>query len=716
MYYYPNTTTFLYQHVTNSEVLSVEEVNLCLEDNHVEHHTSHFYAAAAKEALIVRRGQSFRLKIHFNRDYSPSKDAVIFILTVADDTKPSPGRGTLNAIVPFDNIDYLGDTLEWGAGIESHEGQTLTVLIKPPCTCPVTEWKLDIDTKLLGGESRSYALPLRIFVLFNPWCPDDQVYLEDPNQRKEYVMNDTTLIWRGSYSSLHESAWKIGQFERDVLECSLDVLGSVAKMPPAFRGDAVKVARALSALVNVIDDYGILVGNWTNDFSGGVAPFNWTGSTQILQEFFKTKQPVKFAQCWVYSGVLATIARSLGIPARIVTCFASAHDTQASLTVDYFVDENNKVSGDDSIWNFHAWNELWMQRLDLEDGRRGKCDGWQVVDATPQATSDNMFRLGPAPISSVKDGEVRAPFDVGFVFAEVNADILYWRNKGPGHPLKLINKVVDGVGKYISTKAVLKWEREDVTDSYKYAERSKEERSTMLKALKQCNNNLSRCYLNEDFNDVEFEMDLSHDIIIGKDFGVLLKLTNKSQSQAHVATGIIRCDAVQYNGRGAEEVKELSFELTLQPGGSYHVRMEVSFKEYFEKLSSKAAFHITAAAKVKDCDFEFFTQDSFRVRKPALKLLFGGGDIVVKKEMDVTVVLENPMPIPLRNGVFIVEAPGIQTPLIFKVGETPASDKAVATFKYVPPYAGRGVMVVKFHSMELDDVDGYINYNIAPGS
>jgi len=125
----------------SSAVLGVMRVDLCLEDNHEEHHTSHFYAAAAKEALIVRRGEPFRLKIHFNRDYSPSKDAISFIFTVADDTKPSPGHGTLNALVPHDGIDHLGDTLEWGAGIESHEGQTLTVLIKPPSTCPVTEWK-----------------------------------------------------------------------------------------------------------------------------------------------------------------------------------------------------------------------------------------------------------------------------------------------------------------------------------------------------------------------------------------------------------------------------------------------------------------------------------------------------------------------------------------------------------------------------------------------
>jgi len=56
-------------------------------------------------------------------------------------------------------------------------------------------------------------------------------------------------------------------------------------------------------MVNVQDDYGILVGNWSGDYSGGSSPTSWTGSADILAQFNKTKQPVKYAQCWVFSGV-----------------------------------------------------------------------------------------------------------------------------------------------------------------------------------------------------------------------------------------------------------------------------------------------------------------------------------------------------------------------------------------------------------------------------
>jgi transglutaminase 1 len=41
----------------------------------------------------------------------------------------------------------------------------------------------------------------------------------------------------------------------------------------------------------------------------------------------------------------------------------------------------------DSVWNFHVWNDVWMARPDLPKGY----DGWQVIDATPQESSDGRF-------------------------------------------------------------------------------------------------------------------------------------------------------------------------------------------------------------------------------------------------------------------------------------------------------------------------------------
>ena len=34
--------------------------------------------------------------------------------------------------------------------------------------------------------------------------------------------------------------------------------------------------------------------------------------------------------------------------------------------------------------------------------------------------------MGPAPLTAIKEGEVYAGFDTGFVFSEVNADRVTW--------------------------------------------------------------------------------------------------------------------------------------------------------------------------------------------------------------------------------------------------------------------------------------------------
>ena len=71
---------------------------------------------------------------------------------------------------------------------------------------------------------------------------------------------------------------------------------------------------------------------------------------------------MRYAQCWVFAGLLTTALRALGLPCRPVTCYSSAHDTDASLTIDRYYDkEGTRLSGrqagpgsHDSIWNFHG--------------------------------------------------------------------------------------------------------------------------------------------------------------------------------------------------------------------------------------------------------------------------------------------------------------------------------------------------------------------------
>lgn len=132
-----------------------------------------------------------------------------------------------------------------------------------------------------------------------------------------------------------------------------------------------------------------------------------------------------------------------------------------------------------------------MDRPDL-GLNNGSYGGWQAVDATPQEMSDGLYRCGPASVRAVKLGEILRPYDCNFLYSEVNADKIFWRYTGPYQPLKLLRKDILGIGLLISTKSVGKWERQDITHLYKFPEKTRDERETMLKALKQSNSTFSR--------------------------------------------------------------------------------------------------------------------------------------------------------------------------------------------------------------------------------
>ena len=215
-----------------------------------------------------------------------------------------------------------------------------------------------------------------------------QVYIQDEKEREEYVLNDIGRVYVGSITNVIGRPWIFGQFDDTMLLAALYLLESGDWLSDQRKGDVVEVARAFTALVNSCDDdNGILCGNWSGDYSGGAPPTSWTGSVDVVETFWKNRpQQVKFGQCWVFSGVLTSLYRTLGIPARSVTNFCSGHDHDDSNTIDIHFDHlgNSLSDYDDSTWNFHVWVEAWFTRRDL---RNPKYDGWQALDATPQEES-----------------------------------------------------------------------------------------------------------------------------------------------------------------------------------------------------------------------------------------------------------------------------------------------------------------------------------------
>lgn len=139
-------------------------------------------ASGQRQKLVVRRGQPFRMRLILNRPYEPDNDSVSFVFTLADDEKPSLGHHTLiGAILRNDAPSAAAAAVapnEWGSVVESWSEANLYVLIKPAANAPIGEWRVDVDIQRLSSVGmRSFKYPSTFYVLFNPWCADDQVYM-----------------------------------------------------------------------------------------------------------------------------------------------------------------------------------------------------------------------------------------------------------------------------------------------------------------------------------------------------------------------------------------------------------------------------------------------------------------------------------------------------------------------------------------------------------
>ncbi|XP_075701692.1 protein-glutamine gamma-glutamyltransferase E-like [Rhinoderma darwinii] len=428
--------------------------------------------------LILRRGQSCRITLEFNQ---PLTDWQSIVFTA----ETGPKNSGYNTNIEFAMSSSWSSGM-WSAVLESSPGNSLRIIMSSPANAIIGRYDLSVRITVMGQTS-TYSLG-KFILLFNPWCLDDEVYMANEEERKEYILNDHGVIFMGNDKHFAGIGWNYGQFENNILNICLDILDkslNYQKDPAADcsqRHSPIYVGRVVSAMVNSNDDFGVLEGRWENEFSEGVDPNSWNGSVEILWKWYNDDyKPVKYGQCWVFAAVMCTVYRCLGIPTRVITNFNSAHNTDGNMAIDMHYDTEGKFLeiSNDSIWNFHVWDECWFMRRDLGLFY----SGWQVLDSTPQEQSQGVYRCGPTSVIAVKEGDLHVGYDTPFVFAEVNADRVTWVMHKDGSKEKA-HSDSKYVGQNISTKAVGSDTRVDVTHNYKYPEGSPQEREVFEKATR----------------------------------------------------------------------------------------------------------------------------------------------------------------------------------------------------------------------------------------
>ncbi|XP_028427271.1 coagulation factor XIII A chain [Perca flavescens] len=672
--------------------LSVQKVNMCQQINRPQHKTASYNTPN----LVVRRGQEFLLRVTFNRPLAQSDD---FQLEFLIGENPSASRGSL-VVVTFNS--RLGGP--WSGRIVESQGVTVTLGITPTPDAIVGKFRMYVAIVAGTGMRRTKRNAASdLYVLFNAWCKDDAVFLANEAERNEYVLNDHGVMYQGSFEAVTTRDWVYGQFERGILDACIYILDA-SQMPINDRGNIIKVIRIGSAMINSKDDNGVCVGNWSDDYSMGRSPTSWTGSVQILLQYAKTGVPVGYAQCWVFAGVFNTFLRALGIPARPITNFVSAHDSNGNLKIEFIrlpdgsPDDSNTT---DSIWNYHCWNEVFITRDDLPPG----LGGWQVVDATPQETSDGYYRCGPASMTAVKEGLLCHPFDSGFVFAEVNSDVIFYQQDRYGTltPYKVKK---DYIGKAVYTKSLGSNSPNNITQYYKYTQGSEEDNRTKDRAkdygMEMDQSELPDTTLSISIN--ARQVNLSQDVNLQVDFH------NPSDVPKTIQANLA-CSFIFYTGVRASHLKYHNFTITVPATQMKSEMVKITADEYMPYLGTQRCLHFVVTGQTEDESVTALKVLELQI--PTLTVTLSGLP-QVQQDMFANVTFTNPFNFALKACRLAMEGAGLMSEKthFYEVIEPQASISWTESFN--PRLDGKRCIVAVMDCSNLCEVRGVACVNITP--
>ncbi|NXY34124.1 TGM4 glutamyltransferase, partial [Pomatorhinus ruficollis] len=640
--------------------LQVTGIDFLKSQNTRQHHTDGYNI----QNLVVRRGHSFQLKISLNRELRPA-DKLSLRFSIGEN--PMKNRGSLLSLKP-EREDFNG----WKISVVKKEGKECLLSVTSSPNAPVGKYNLHVKTGTNIYKPENGV----IYLLFNPWCEGDTCFTVT-----------SKLSSGAAYKNISISPQK--QFEDSILDACMYLLDK-SKLSLTERRDPTNVSRAMSALVNANDDNGVVLGSWSGNYIGGTSPMDWIGSVTILQKYYKTKKPVKYGQCWVFAGVLNTVMRCLGVPSRCVSTFDSAHDTEGNLTVDIYLNEKGEKLNIslDSVWNFHVWNDAWMKRTDLPNG----FDGWQAIDSTPQEQSQGRFQCGPCPVKAVREGDVYLPYDSKFVYAEVNADRVYWLVKkvnGKDKYFKIATETQD-IGKKISTKAVGQNRREDITWEYKYPEGSKEERMSMQRAYSfirpsglmprsgyastvgPLGGSTQPLVLNEPVTKTGLHIEIKNTEPLHPGNPLEMAITVKVSTPGSWTIDLTgSCQLQYYTGKVQANLGTTKETINLEGPSEMQIPLKIAPDAYMKTLSSvedEILILVTAIAEVRETKDKLTKETSMRFQYPPITVQMPE-TAKLYNDFTCAFIFKNKLNVTLENCKLLVEGLGIFKMTTFDMGD-----------------------------------------------
>ncbi|XP_063153461.1 protein-glutamine gamma-glutamyltransferase E-like [Candoia aspera] len=686
------------------------QINWHVQTNSQAHRTNYF----SSRKMAIRRGQSFQVTLYLNRA-PQSGESLAFIA----ETGPAPSESHHTRNVFALSNALAGGT--WCAVQTSSDANCINFSMSSPSSAAIGHYQLSLQVTCGNHVANR---PLGNFVLlFNPWCSGDLVHIANEPERQEYVLNENGIIFVGNANYIEARGWYFGQFQENILKLCLRLLDMSLyhRQDPAGdasrRSDPRYVGRVVSSMVNGNDnDNGVLEGKWSEEFAHHENPSQWNGSVAILRKWAQGNcKPVQYGQCWVFAGVAGTVLRCLGIPTRLVTNFNSAHDSDSNMSIDKYYDPSGKSlkMGQDSVWDYHVWNESWFVRRDLG----GAYNGWQVIDATPQERSQGIYQCGPASVLAVKQGDVRLNHDTGFVCTEVNADINRWVVQSNG---KRVRAYCDtsSIGRSLSTKAVGSNHRVDVTNNYKFPEGSAEERSVYRKACAELSGSSTAARDLGTAEDVASELishpelfgkfRLTQSPVLGKDVDLVLTLSNLSASPKRVTVNL-SVSSILYTRRAVREILKEATTVSLGSKEEKHLPLRITYAHYGNALTDDKKLLVTALCDVFG-GVKLLVEKAITFESPNLSIMVPP-KVFANAPATVEISYANPLPEPVKDCVLLVTLMGQAVKI--SVADLAPGEQSKIYFEFTPRCTGAMQLHVDFSCSKFHHVKSFVLMDVA---
>lgn len=684
------------------------------------HKTSRFESHEVD--LIVRRGLSFDVSFNLTNVTEQSLSHLSLQLMYT--------WGEPEFIVIRCRKDFNDNQSTWSSDMitkhvkDSQANITFRVSVPPKAAIGSYSLQLKEDDQVIWDSK--FTNNATLYVLFNPYDPLEPSYMDNRRHLQEYLESDLGAVFLGGSLYRGGQYWMFGQYSSAVLKGLMKLLDAhydaseKIHIDYQLRTDPVLLSRWLGDIMNDVDsDLGLMQGNWDGDYSDGVEPTDWISSVPIYEQYLNTGETVKYAQCWVFGAVATTAFRTLGIPARPITTYDSAHNSRDDLMVHRCNDtsayaEDRHFCSDDSIWNFHSWTEVWLSRGDMCDETTGKCiaglSGWQVIDGTPQEASvhDDSFAVGPSSKNAILTGRVTSNYDSSFVFAEVAAPVVTWGiyNNSLRDPISVS---FTRVGSKIVTKKLNSsgTDYEDITDSYKYRD-AEWHRVTLINAFfeKGVNTEILGHKLILDPL-VDITVNKKPHIIVGEPIELNVTVKNNDHQNNQTVRYSLQLDSVYYTGIVSRNVMNQEFNVTLQPNETHSHLVVVPFNDYYLKLVESMHLNLITRLHAAESDYSHLDQDDFVLHTPDVSV------VVLDKAMpsqplNLMVSFKNSLPFSLNSCYLRID--GLRN-LSSRVKLPKVRVNDTMTTKVTVTYDSSPVVFATVDCRELENIRGSVKVN-----